>query len=443
MHWWKSAKIYELYIDKFAGDLPGLITRLEYLKDLGVNTLHLLPHYPSPMIDDGYDITDYRAVREELGTLEDFKRLIEEAHLRGIRIITDFVLNHTSNRHPWFIEASSSKNNPKRDFYLWRDIDYGFEGSTNMFPDVKPSNWIHNPATEDYYFATFYPQQPDLNWDSPEVFDTMVSTMEYWAEMGVDGFRLDAAPFLIKRENSSSRGLPETHQTIKNIRARLEKNYPEVILLAEAAQTVALTKTYFGDGDECHMAYHFPLMEQMWMSLVFDEPERVANMCDTSFDIPENCQWGTFLRNHDEISLATLPPQERRDLVAKMDPNQKFVLEKLGFTSMRVGEVFQDEPEKILSAFKMLYRAPGAPIMYYGDEIGMRNLSVEEGIVDTRRYVRGAFDWGEESLQEKDANSILNQTKDIIAKGSKTRQKSKATGKPAGRKKASEEALEA
>ncbi len=413
-YWWKTAKIYELYIDKFAGNIDGLISHLDYFNTLGVNTLHLLPHYPSPMVDDGYDITDYQSVRDELGSIEDFQRLINEAHKRGLRVITDFVLNHTSNQHPWFIEASASKKNPKRDFYLWREIDYGFEGASNMFPDIKPSNWIHNLATEDYYFATFYPQQPDLNWDNEEVFDAMVSTMEYWAKMGVDGFRLDAAPFLVKRENTTSKGLTETHQVIKNIRARLEKNYPDVILLAEAAQSVALTKTYFGDGNECHMAYHFPLMEQMLMALVFDEPERVTYMTEQSFDIPDNCQWATFLRNHDEISLATLPPKEHEELFEAMDPQHLYAFEKLKTTSMRVAEIFRGDEQKILTALTTLYSAPGATIMYYGDEIGMRNLPVEEGIVDTRKYVRGAFDWDEADRQSKDPNSIFNQTAKII-----------------------------
>jgi maltose alpha-D-glucosyltransferase/alpha-amylase len=428
-YWWRSAKIYELYIDKFAGDIPGLISHLDYLKDLGINCIHILPHYPSPMVDDGYDITDLRAVREDLGTIEDFQKLIDEAHARGIRILTDFVLNHTSDQHPWFVESRASKKNPKRDYYLWRDIDYGFEGSLNVFPDVKPNNWIANPQTNDYYFATFYPQQPDLNWDNEEVFDAMVGTMEFWAKMGVDGFRLDAAPYLIKRENSTSRGLPETHATIKRIRARIEKNYPEVVLLAEAAHSIALTKTYFGEGDECHLAYNFPLMTQFWMALVFDEPERVQKLAQDSLDIPENCQWGTFLRNHDEIELMTLPPAERRALVDSLDPEHLYTMRKHEVTSMRVAEALQGDKEKILKAFKMLYTSPGAPIMYYGDEIGMRNLPVEDGIVDTRKYVRGAFDWEEANRQAADPNSLLNQTAQIVESRPHYKRKGPKAGK--------------
>ena len=413
-YWWKQAKLYELYIDKFAGDLPGLISHLDYFTKLGVNTLHILPHYPSPMVDDGYDISDYRGVRPELGTLDDFKKLIDEAHARGIRIIIDFVLNHTSNSHPWFVEASSSKQNPKRDWYLWREIDYGFEGATNAFPDIKAQNWIYNPATQDYYFATFYPEQPDLNWDNEEVFDAMLSTREFWANLGVNGFRLDAAAHLIKREGTTSKGLTETHQRIKDIRRRLESTYPDVILLAEAAQSIALTKEYFGDGDECHMAYHFPLMEQLWMAQLFDEPDRVTNTIRDSFDIPENCQWATFLRNHDDISLASLPPRERRELVERMDPTGVYTMKKLGFTSMRIAEIFNGNSEKILEAFTLLYEAPGAQVMYYGDELGMRNLQPQKGVVDTRVYVRGSVDWEEAERQMHDPNSLFMRVATLV-----------------------------
>jgi maltose alpha-D-glucosyltransferase/alpha-amylase len=241
--------------------------------------------------------------------------------------------------------------------------------------------------------------------------------MEFWAAMGVDGFRLDAAPFLIKRENSTSKGLEETHQVIKNIRARLEKNYPDVVLLAEAAQSIALTKTYFGNGDECHMAYHFPLMEQLWMALMFGDTQRVEDITLKSSDIPENCQWATFLRNHDEISMATLSPQDKEQLYEALDPKHLYAMEKLRTTSMRVAEIFSGDTDKILKALNMLYSQPGAPIMYYGDEIGMRNLPVEEGIVDTRKYVRGAFDWDEAARQAANPDSLLSKTAKIIRGG--------------------------
>ncbi len=223
--WWMSAKLYELYIDKFSpdGTIAGLTASLDYFGSLGVDTLHLLPHYPSGGIDDGYDVTDYRAVRPELGTLGDFSQLIKEAHAGGLRIMVDFVLNHTSNKHPWFLEASASRQSPKRDFYLWSETGKEFPESPNPFPDFKQNNWIRNEATGDYYFATFYPEQPDLNWDNPAVEEAMWEHMAFWAQMGVDGFRLDAAPHLIKREGTRCKGLPETHAVLKKLRARLER----------------------------------------------------------------------------------------------------------------------------------------------------------------------------------------------------------------------------
>ncbi len=413
IYWWKDAKIYELYIDKFAGNLKGLTERLEYFTLLGINCLHLLPHFPSPMIDDGYDIIDYRGVRAELGTLEDFRELIVQAHARGIRIIIDFVLNHTSNQHPWFREARSSHKNPKRDFYLWRDAARGFEGATNAFPDIKESNWIYNTQTQDYYFATFYPEQPDLNWDNRGVQRAMLAHMDFWAAMGVDGFRLDAAPYLIKREDTASKGLPEAHGILKHIRRHLEKKYPHVILLAEAHQNITLTKEYFGEGDECHMAYHFPLMEVMWLTLVDGDASRVEKMIEDSFDIPVNCQWAVFLRNHDEISLGTLSPEDRARLVDFLDPRSEYLFKKARATSMRIASIFDGNCEKIAQALKLLYSIPGAPIMYYGDEIGMRNLPRVDGILDTRKYVRGVFDWQEAKRQIKDPASLFNQVAEI------------------------------
>ena len=414
MYWWKNAKIYELYIDKFAGDIKGLTGRLDYFTKLGINCLHILPHFPSPMVDDGYDVMDYRNVRPELGTLEDFGMLVKEARARNIRIIIDIVLNHTSEQHPWFQEARASKSNSKRDYYLWRDVQFGFEGSVNAFPDIKSNNWIPNPQTGDYYFATFYPQQPDLNWDNPEVQAAMLDNMDFWAELGVDGFRLDAAPHLIKREGTTSVGLPETHAIIKLIRKYIEEKYPEVILLAEAHQSIALTEKYFGEGDECHMAYHFPLMEAMWIALAIGERSGVEKMVAESFNIPENCGWATFLRNHDEISLSTLQPEARARLVAFLDPQHLYPFKKGEYTSVRIANVFNGDVQKIAVAFEILYSQPGSPIMYYGDEIGMKNLPLAEGIIDTRKYVRGAFDWQEAEKQMADPDSLFNRVAQII-----------------------------
>jgi maltose alpha-D-glucosyltransferase/alpha-amylase len=408
-YWWKEAKMYELYVDKFAVDFKGLTSRMDYFTALGVNTLHILPHYPSLMIDEGYDVKDYRNVRPDLGTIEDMKECIATAKSAGIHIILDMVLNHVSIEHPWFVDARSSKENSKRNFFLWSDKGEGYALSQNAFPDIKPSNWIANPQTEDYYFATFYPEQPDLNWDNPEVVEAMLANMDFWADMGVDGFRLDAACFLMKREGTICKGLPETHAMIKRIRRHLDEKYPRgVILLGEAAQSVEETKAYFGDGDECQMMYHFPLMAEMWLALQYGDSSGVEKMIATSFDIPENCQWGVFLRNHDEIELRFLPSQEvRSSLLEFLDPRREYMFNKGQATSKRIANIFTEE-EKIRKAFELLYSTPGVPIMYYGDEIGMKNLPVRSGIIDTRKYVRGPFDWGEAEKQVTDPLSLFH-----------------------------------
>jgi len=412
--WWRRAKIYELYVDAFAGTFEGLQARLPYFTDLGVNCLHILPHFPSPMIDDGYDIVDYRNVRAELGTLEDFERFVEAAHAQGIRVIIDFVLNHTSDQHPWFVEARSSTENPKRDFYLWSNDATAFADATNAFPDMKAQNWVADPATGEFYFATFYPQQPDLNWDNEQVFDAMLSNMEFWAERGVDGFRLDAASHLIKREGTRSQGLPETHQLIKRIRRRLESSYPEVVLLAETSEDVESAKVYFGDGDECHLVYNFPLMAHFWLALCDGDRTLLDAVIARSADIPANCAWATFLRNHDEINLSNLDMVTRHRLIDFLDPDHEYLFNKGEATSMRIGSVFPGDPTRILEAISTLYRTPGTPIMYYGDEIGMPNLPPENEQIDSRHAVRGVFDRSAADVQSKDPDSLLNRIARII-----------------------------
>ncbi|MDB5238520.1 MAG: trehalose synthase/alpha amylase protein [Candidatus Kaiserbacteria bacterium] len=413
-YWWKDAKIYELYIDKFAGDIRGLTANLDYFSTLGVNTLHLLPHYPSPMVDDGYDITDYRGVRESLGTMDDFMQLITEAHARKIRIIVDFVSNHTSDKHPWFEKARSAKSNPWRDFYLWSETGTEFAGASNGMPDIKQSNWIWNEATHDYYYATYYPEQPDLNWDYPAVFEEMIAVMKYWAEIGVDGFRLDAVPHLIKRQGTTCRGLPETHALIRRIRARLEEGYPEAILIAEAHDDFSQTKAYFGNGDECHMAYHFILMEQLWHAIYRNDQKHLADIIKESLDIPENCQWAIFLRNHDEIALSSMDEEEHKALMDFLDLKREYGFRGGERTSVRLGSIFKGDKTKIMNALSLLYSMPGAPIMYYGDELGMNNLAVDPAIRDSRKYVRGAFDWAHAKKQIEDPESLFSAVSKLL-----------------------------
>ena len=416
LYWWKEAKIYELYIDKFADTIENLTLHIDYFTTLGVNTLHLLPHYPSPMIDDGYDVSDYRSVRTSLGTLDDFSELIDAAHSRGIRIVIDLVLNHTSREHPWFVEALADPHSPKRNYYLWSHTGTEFSQATNGLPDIKKNNWIPTDGA-DFYFATYYPEQPDLNWDNPAVFEEMLSIMEFWAALGVDGFRLDAVPHLIKRTGTTCKGLPETHAVIKRIRARLESKYPQVILIAEAAGPLSETKKYFGNGDECHMVYHFILMEEMWSAIYRGDRSKLMKLVEDSLDIPDNCQWAIFLRNHDEIALGTLDPEEHGALLNFLDAKRTYAFNNGTRTSMRIGSIFSGDRDKILNALSLLYTLPGAPIMYYGDEIGMNNLAPQEGFRDSRKYVRGSFDWKIAQQQINDPGSLLSAVSKLVHLG--------------------------
>lgn len=414
-YWWKHAKIYELYVDAFAGNFANLAAQLDYFERLGVNALHILPHYPSPMMDGGYDVMDYLNVRPELGSLEDFDFFLKRAHRRGIKVIVDMVLNHVSEHHPWFIEARTDTESNKRDYFLWSDSGKELALGWNAPSGFKESNWIRNEPTGDYYYATFYPHQPDLNWDNPAVVDAMIANMDFWAGRGVDGFRLDAAASLIKRDGTTSKGLPETHAVLKHIRKHLDATYGgNVIMLAEAHQEIAAMKTYFGAGDECHLVYHFPLAEQMFLSLLRDDGAALEAMVRESGDIPENCAWALFLRNHDELSLSTLLEEEQFELVDFLDPKHKYVFKRGRATAMRLGSIFKKHRGNLKRMFELLYSLPGAPVMYYGDEIGMENLPLEEGIVDTRIYVRGPFDWEEAQRQMSDPESLFNQTARII-----------------------------
>ncbi len=408
-YWWKNANIYELYIDKFAGNLNNLRHELPYFSELGMTALHILPHYPSPMVDGGYDVMDYLNVRPELGTLDDFDALIQDAHARGIRIIIDFVLNHVSEFHPWFLDARTEKKSRHHDYFLWSDSSEKYKESWNAFPGLKPSNWIRNDPTGDYYYATFYPQQPDLNWDNPEVFDAMCANMDFWADRGVDGFRLDAALTLIKRDGVISKGLPETHAIIKRFRTHLDQKYGgEIILLAESHMETSEIATFFGEGDECHLAYHFPLMEAFFVALLLDMPDQLQDVLEQSKNIPQNCAWAVFLRNHDEISLATLPLIRRTTLISSLDPTGEYLFNGGRATAVRLANVFAHNPEKVRAAFELLYRTSGSAVMYYGDEIGMKNLPRTDDVLDTRTFVRGQFDWDDAQKATRDPDSLFH-----------------------------------
>lgn len=413
-YWWKDAKIYELYVDKFAGNFRGLTQKLDYFDRLGVNTLHILPHYPSPMIDGGYDVMDYLNVRPELGTLEDFDLFLKEAHNHNIKIIVDFVLNHVSEHHPWFIEARSSQDAQKRDFFLWSETGRELSGGWNAFPDVKSSNWIYNDATNDYYYATFYPQQPDLNWENPGVAEAMLDNMDFWADRGIDGFRLDATSDLVTREDFRA-GLKVTHQILKKIRRHLDEKYGgDIAMMAESHLDVEGIKEFFGEGDECHMAYNFPLTRAMFVSLMRGDRKPLEEMLERSKGIPDNCSWAVFLRNHDEIYLPALSEKERAELLDFLDPARAYPFRNGTETAVRLGTIFEQNPERIHEALELLYAMPGTPIMYYGDEIGMRNTSLQGRIIDSREYVRGHFVWDEAEKQLQDPQSLFNRIAPIV-----------------------------
>lgn len=404
--WWKNAVIYEVYVDKFAKNFEGMAEKLPYLKTLGINCIWLLPHYPSPMIDDGYDVSDYLNVRPELGTLDDFKQFTKKAHENGIRVIVDLVINHVSVEHPWFRE--------RKDFFLWSKTGKEFPQAVNPFSYIKPSNWIFNKERGEYYFATFYSQQADLNWDNQEVFNEMMKVIDFWMTHGVDGFRLDAAPFLIKREGTLCVNLPEIHAVFKKIRAHIEKKSLEVILLAETNGPLDKVKEYFGSGDECHMAFHFHLMSAMFLALKRGDISIAKKMAGETSNIPQNCQWATFLRNHDELTLEHIGSKEQDELMRWLDPKDQYSFRGGYGASVRLAAIFNGDKAKILEALNLLFKMPGSPVIYYGDEIGMENLKLAEKPADTRKYVRGEFDWKEVERQMGVGTSLFNEIAGLI-----------------------------
>ena len=374
--WYKDAVIYQLHVRTFCdsngdgiGDFVGLTQRLDYLQELGTNTIWLLPFYPSPLRDDGYDIADYTTVHPSYGTLEDFKSFLTAAHNRGLRVIIEMVMNHTSDQHPWFQEARSSQDNPKRDWYVWSDADTKYQGVRIIFIDTELSNWTWDPISKSYYWHRFFSHQPDLNFDNPEVFEAMWEIMKFWLDMGVDGFRLDAVPYLVEREGTSCENLPETHAIIKEVRKRLDQFYPGRMLLAEANQWPADVRAYFGDGDEFHTAFHFPLMPRMFMAVKLEDRKPIIEILDQTPPIPENCQWCIFLRNHDELTLEMVTDIER-DYMYDEYATDKTMRINLGIRR-RLAPMMENDRRRIELLNGLLMSMPGTPIVYYGDEIGM------------------------------------------------------------------------
>ena len=374
--WYKHAIIYQVHVRTFVdangdgvGDFAGLAQRLDYLQELGVNAIWLMPFFPSPLRDDGYDISDYRSVHPSYGTLDDFKSFLSIAHERGLRVIIEMVLNHTSDQHPWFQESRSSRDNPKRDWYVWSDTDSKYRGTRIIFLDTEMSNWAWDPISKSYYWHRFFSHQPDLNYDNPTVRDEMWYVMKFWLELGVDGFRLDAVPYLIEREETNCENLPETHAIIRDLRKRVDEQFPGVMLLAEANQWPADLRPYFGDGDEFHMAFHFPLMPRMFMGLRLEDRKPITEILQQTPEIPASCQWCLFLRNHDELTLEMVTDIER-DYMYDIYAGEKAMRLNLGIRR-RLAPLLDNDRRRIELMNGMLMSLPGTPIIYYGDEIGM------------------------------------------------------------------------
>ncbi len=375
--WYKDACIYQLHVKSFfdsnndgIGDFPGLISRLDYIADLGVNAIWLMPFYPSPLLDDGYDISEYRNVHPDYGTLADFRHFVRAAHARGIRVITELVVNHTSDQHPWFQRARRAKEgSARRNYYVWSETDQKYAGTRIIFVDTERSNWTWDPVAGAYYWHRFYSHQPDLNFDNPHVLQAVLGVMRFWLDMGVDGLRLDAVPYLVEREGTSNENLPQTHAVLKRFRGEVDAIFPGRMLLAEVNQWPEDTKDYFGEGDECHMAFHFPLMPRMYMAIAREDRFPITDIMRQTPPIPNNCQWAIFLRNHDELTLEMVTDNERDYLWQTYAADRRARI-NLGIRR-RLAPLLERDRRRIELMNSLLLSLPGTPVIYYGDELGM------------------------------------------------------------------------
>jgi maltose alpha-D-glucosyltransferase / alpha-amylase len=376
--WYKDAIIYQLHVKAFfdstndgMGDFLGLTDKLDYIAELGVTAIWLLPFYPSPLRDDGYDIASYTDVHPDYGTLRDFRTFVREAHRRGLRVITELVINHTSDQHPWFVEARSSRTNPKRDWYVWSDTDQKWTEARIIFTDTEPSNWTWDQESEQYYWHRFFHHQPDLNFDNPQVIRAVMRVMRFWLDLGVDGLRLDAVPYLVERDGTNGENLPETHDVLKRLRRGLDERYEGRMLLAEANQWPPDVLPYFGtpDDPECHMAFHFPLMPRIWIALRREDRYPIVEIMGQTPEIHDDAQWALFLRNHDELTLEMVTDEERDFMYAEYARDARMRI-NVGIRR-RLAPLVDNSRRRIELLNSLLFSMKGTPVVYYGDEIGM------------------------------------------------------------------------
>ena len=374
--WFKTAVFYEIHLRGFfdanddgSGDFRGLTEKLDYLQWLGVDCIWLLPAYPSPLRDGGYDIADFFGVHPDYGTIEDFRVFVDQAHQRGLRVIADLVMNHTSSDHPWFQASRTDPTGPYGDWYVWGDDDSRWSEARVIFIDTEPSNWTWDAVRGQYYWHRFFSHQPDLNYDNPEVAETMIDVCRYWLDIGLDGFRLDAVPYLYEREGTSCENLPETHEYLRRLRAEVDAGYPDRVLLAEANQWPEDVVEYFGEGDECHMAFHFPVMPRMFMAVRREEAAPLYEILERTPAIPEGAQWGLFLRNHDELTLEMVTDEERDYMYEEYAKDPRMRL-NLGIRR-RLAPLLDAGRDEFELMHAILFSLPGSPVLYYGDEIGM------------------------------------------------------------------------
>ena len=397
-HWYKDAIIYQVHVKAFVdsnadgyGDFAGLTSRLDYVQSLGVNTIWLLPFYPSPLKDDGYDIASYEEIHETYGLIEHFKAFLKEAHERGIRVITELVINHTSDQHPWFQRARAApKGSPEREWYVWSDDPNKYKAARIIFTDTEKSNWAWDGTAQQFYWHRFFSHQPDLNFENPKVIEAVINVMRFWLRMGVDGLRLDAIPYLIEREGTSCENIPETHVVLKQLRAAMDAEFPNRIFLAEANQWPADVRPYFGDGDECHMAFHFPLMPRMFMAVRREDRTPIVEIMARTPKIPDNCQWAIFLRNHDELTLEMVTDEER-DYMYREYARDKRMRINLGIRR-RLAPLMDNGRRQMELMNALLMSMPGTPVVYYGDEIGMG----DNIYLGDRNGVRTPMQWSDD-----------------------------------------------